>query len=302
MKILTTALLVLCASAGSLLGQQKEKAQALLAIKGEFVAAWLVDGNNKTLRFSENEDSTLFKDVTVSSLETLYFMEPADFTAAMELFRSRKYSDARAQFAAAAAKYKWLQGIAGNYSTLSIFYQMECCRKLGELDALKALLDSFLPEPLLREVDRQQVDIYKYWEAVRGKSWSRLVEIADSEMEKHYPGALRAQISYCLGMAYEGLDEPRKALTAFNGGFISDFAASEVVARNSALGCLRLLSNDEDVKQAIKLYGTKDANPNSEGSQLLKEANAVAKLWDIALGGGAPLPEEYKIFLKYDVK
>lgn len=302
MKTLTTAFLVLITSAGALLAQQKEKATALIAINGEFNRVYIVDGNSKVLRFSENLDSTVLKDVNVTSLETLYFMEPTEFTAAMELYRSRKYAEARTKFAETAEKYKWLQGISGNYHTLSVFYQMECCRKLGDLDALKALLDTFLPEPLLRETDRQQVDVYKYWEAVRGKSWPRLVEIADSEVEKRYPGSLRAQISYCLGLAYEGMNEPRKALTAFNEGFVSDFAASEVVARNSAIGCLRLLSNNEDVKQAIKLYGTKDANPNSEGSQLLKEANAITKLWDIALGGGEKLPAEYKMFLKYEVK
>lgn len=298
MKTLTTTLLVFAASAGALLAQQKERVVALIGLNGEFNRVYIVDGTSKVLRFTDNEKSTVFKDVNVSSLDTLYFMEPDDFTAAMELFRSRNYTEARAKFAETAEKYKWLQGIDGNFHTLSVFYQMECCRKLGELDALKALLDTFLPEPLLRETDRQQVDVYKYWEAVRGKSWPRLVEIADSELEKHYPGALRAQISYCLGLAYEGMKEPRKALTAFNEGFISDFAASEAVARNSALGCLRLLSNNEDVQQAIKLYGTKDANPNSEGSQLLKEANAITKLWDIALGGGEKLPAEYKMFLK----
>lgn len=302
MKTLISIFLILGVSITGLSAQEKETVRALISIKGEFTFAWIVDGNSQELKFTDKENSTIYKNVRISGLDSIYFMEPADYAVAMELYRSHKYLEARTKFAETAEKYKWLEEIPGNYHTLAVFYQMECYRQLGELDALKALSENFVPEPLLRETDRQQVEVYKYWEAVRAKSWPRLIEIANSEIEKHYPGSLRAQIGYCLGLAYEAINEPRKALNAFNEGFVSDFAASKVVVRNSALASLRMLKNNEDVQLAMKLFGTKDESPNSEGAKLLKEAVAITKLWDLALGGGEKLPDEYKTFLAYESK
>ncbi len=300
MNTLTTTLLVLCAGAGSLLAQQKEKVQALLTINGKITSAYIADGNSETIRFTDDKKSVNYKDVRISSLETVYFLEPADYTEAMGLYRSRDYTAARTKFAEVAEHYEFLQTIPGNFSTLGAFYQMECCRKLEDLDTLMKLRENFLAEPLLRETDKQQVETYKYWDAVREKSWKRLVQFGESEKDSQVTGSLRAQMSYCIGRAYEGLQETRNALTAYNGGFVSDFAASEVVARNSARNSLRLLKNDKDVQQAIKLFGTKNDEPGSEGSQLLKEGVALAKLWDVALGGGEKLPSEYKMFLEYE--
>ncbi|MGE9268857.1 MAG: hypothetical protein ACQKBY_12245, partial [Verrucomicrobiales bacterium] len=209
-------------------------------------------------------------------------------------------TDARSKFAEVVTKYKKLDMLGGNYSTLAYYYQMECTRKLGELEALKELKDNFLPEPLLDASHHKQLENYKYWDAVRTESWERLIELARSEEEKHFPGAQRAQIAYCLGLAYENTGKTNKALTAYNEACISDFAASEEVTRKSALSIMRLLKENAEVQTAISLFGTDDFNANSNGAQLLKEGVAIAKLWGTALGGGAELPKEYADLLKYE--
>ncbi|MDB4382205.1 hypothetical protein N9Z40_04890, partial [Akkermansiaceae bacterium] len=120
--------------------------------------------------------------------------------------------------------------------------------------------------------------------------------------ERKLAGDLRAQVSYCTGLALEGVDKPLKALNAYNGAFVADFAASEVITRKAGLACLRILKTHEDVVLAMKLFGTDDFEENSNGAFLIKEGIALIKLWDKSLGGGEPLPAEYKVFLKYDKK
>jgi hypothetical protein len=109
-------------------------------------------------------------------------------------------------------------------------------------------------------------------------------------------------MSYCHGLALEGLDKPIQALTAYNHAFVSDFAASEEITRKAALNCLRIIDNDDSVKLAKKLYNTEDHNPDSTGAFLIKEGIALIKLWDKTLGNGATLPANYKGLLRFPPK
>ena len=95
---------------------------------------------------------------------------------------------------------------------------------------------------------------------------------------------------------------PIKALNAYNGAFVADFGASEEITKKSALNCLRILSEHEDVKLAMSLYNTEDYSDDSNGAFLIKEGTALIKLWDKTLGSGEKLPEKFNVFLKFPPK
>lgn len=304
MKTIVTTALVLATSLGSAYGQKTKDAFALMFKGDDTLKGWIVAASSKTVRYKETENSTTFRDLRLSTAK-VYFLEPVEFTEAMELYKSRNYAEAKDKFAACAALFKKVEEVKGNYSVLSTFYQMECLRKLEDLAQLEPMIQDLNVELLPRDEHRTQVEIYSvFWEAVRTKSWSRLDAIASDPKWKNrkLSGGLRAQISYCHGLALEGIDKPINALTAYNHAFVADFAASEEISRKAALNCLRIIDNEESVKLAKKLYSTEDHDPDSVGSFLIKEGIALIKLWDKTLGNGATLPANYKGLLKFPPK
>lgn len=288
-----------------LAGQVKENTetpQVLIMTSDDSFKAWIVNAVGRDLRYTETENSTDFRDVRISSVN-VYFLEPSAFTEAMALYRTRNYKEAHAAFAKCAGLYKKFEEVPGNYSTLGTFYQMECSRKLEDLATLEKEMSTFIDKPLLNQQHKTQLEINDvFWDAVRTKAWSRLISINEDPdwAERKLAGSLRAQVSYCSALAYEGEKQPMKALNAYNGTFVADLAASEVLTRKAALACLRILKSHKDVQLAMKLYGTDDYSESSTGAFLIKEGIALVKLWGKSLGGGTSLPREYKVFLKYD--
>ena len=304
MKTFVTTALALTASLGTSLAQQAKEPFALMFKGDDTFKGWIVAATDKTVRYKETENSTTYRDIRLSSAK-VYFLEPPEFTEAMELFKSRNYAEAKDKFAACAKIYKKVEEVKGNYSVLATFYQMECLRKLEDLAQLGPMIQDLNVDILPREEHKLQVKIYSvFWEAVRTKSWSRLVAIASDPDWKNrkMSGGLRAQISYCHGLALEGIDKPVQALTAYNHAFVSDFSASEEISRKAALSCLRIIDNQDSVKLAKKLYSTEDHDPDSMGNFLIKEGIALIKLWDKVLGNGATLPANYKGLLKFPPK
>lgn len=276
--------------------------RVLIMTKDDSFGAWIVSSAKRKVRYTETENSTAYKDVRLGDVN-IYFLEPSAFSEAMALFRSRNYKEAHAKFAACAELFKKFNAIPGNYSTLAGYYQMECSRKQEELTTLGTEMELFIGDQLVHQSQKLQLQINDvFWDAVRVKAWSRLVSIGEDPKwaERKLSGGQRAQLNYCLALAYEGEKQPLKALNAYNSAFISDFSASEVLTRKSALACLRILKGHEEVKLAMKLFGTDEYSKNSNGAFLLREGVALVKLWDKALGGGEPLPENYKVFLKYN--
>jgi hypothetical protein len=100
-------------------------------------------------------------------------------------------------------------------------------------------------------------------------------------------------------LALEGLGKPSAALNAYNIAITADSGASEEITRLATLNVLRIHKADPGVQLAIKLWGTPDQNKNAQGYVRLLEAASVAKLYQMMLGSGAPLPAEYKALLKY---
>jgi hypothetical protein len=160
-------------------------------------------------------------------------------------------------------------------------------------------MQRFIPDPLLRPSHKQQVEIYTFWDAVRTKGWQRVDAMAKERVGVHLPANLRAQIAYCHGLALEGLKKPNEALNAYNSAITADSAASEEIARQAALNCLRIFKADPEVQKAIRLWGTADEVKTSASRVRLLEASAMAHVYQKYLSLGSPLPPEYRDLLKY---
>lgn len=254
--------------------------------------------SEKTIRYRTEAQSLNRKDVRTSSVNIVFYTPPS-FKEAKAAFDSRDYKTAREKFAATREQYRHVDDLKGNYSTLAGFYELECARKLEDYEGLEALLSKFQPGPLVHEHHKTQMSIYPLYNALRTEDWSRLLTLCDEFSGRELPGSLRAQIEYCRGLALEKQEQLDDALIAYNKAFVCDYAASEVIARNAALGCFRIYSAHPEVQLAQKLHGKPEENPNSNGAFLLAEAASLVSLWDKALGAGEPLPDDFKSFAKY---
>ncbi len=261
---------------------------------------WITAASATNIEFKRTEQGLNRTRMSRSSIKSIYFYEPPLFKEAMAAYESRDYATAKTKFGECKKGFKAVDDLPGNYGTLAGFYELECCRKLGDLAGLKELFDLYQPASLTRENQRNQLEIYTLWDAVRTKSWERLDGLAvDMLAQKKWTGTHLAQIKYCHGLALEGLDRATDALNAFNSTSNADYTASEIISKKAILNCLRILKGHDEVKLAIELWGTEDEDPNSNGYFLLQEGYALCELWKKSLGAGQPLPAEYTMFLKY---
>ncbi len=304
MKKILTAALVLTSSLASLTSLRAAEAEVLIMTSDDTFKGLMVAADKSNFLWRETAKSTVTRKQSRRSA-TVYFFQPAEFTEALELYKSRNYKDAASKFAEVEKAYNKIDEIPGNPSTLAGFYELECYRRLEDLEALNTKIAKYSPENLLQEYHKLQYEMYGvFWDAVRTKSWSRLDSIVsdDKWRKRKLPGSLRAQIAYCHGLALEGMERPTDALIAYNNAFVADFSASEELSRKSAENCLRILLNHKDVQTAMKLYPTEDYSDDSNGAQLIKEGTALLTLWEKVLGAGEKVPEKYKVFLKFPPK
>lgn len=305
MKFITApvfaAALVAGVSANAQEGRFQQEA-LLIQSPSEFRQVWIADANKTHFIYYDTQRGVDTVKKLISAAGSIWLMEPAEYTEAMELFQGQKYEEARTKFAEVREKYKKLQTLPNNHSSLSAYYELECLRKLQLLDELKEVQDKFLPvdrESLTRPHQLAQIELYTLWDAVRTKDWSRLEILAKEKLEEKMTGSQRAQLGYMLGLALEGQDKGIPAINAYNIGMTSDTGASEVITAKSALNALRLYKADELVQQAIRLHGTPDEDDQSAGALRLEEAASLAALYELTLGGGEALPGEYKTLLQY---
>jgi tetratricopeptide (TPR) repeat protein len=214
-----------------------------------------------------------------------------EFRNAMNLYQGRKYQEAKAAFVQIKIRRK--------SSFAAAFYEMECLRKLGDLDGLAHASATFVKHSSLGGNRLRQLQINVLWEEVRNKNWEHLEKLAALKAGDNLPGDQRAQVAYCHGLALENLNRPIEALNAYNTSMIADAGASEEVARQAALNVLRIHLADPGVQAAISNFQVSGGNPESAGNSRLQEAAAVAALFELTLGSGSPLPAELKGLLKY---
>lgn len=214
-----------------------------------------------------------------------------EFAAAVELYQGRKYREAVTVF------LKIQGGADPVTASFAGFYGTECLRKLGDLDGLAKAVESLEKNPLLGATRLRQLKIDSLWEAVRTKNWTLLEPLASEWLEHEIPSDQRAQVALCHGLALENLGRPAGALDAYSIAMTADAGASEEVAREAVLNVLRIYHSDPEVQAA--LAGGAEARQDSLGLLRLKEAAALARLFEATLGAGTALPQEFRGFLNH---
>ena len=281
-------------------GPKPFRAQALLVMdRKQFQYIWIIAATKSEIRYLESPVAIDTIDMRIAKAKSIYLIEPKEFAQALDLFQARKYAEAKVKFAAIKLRHKSMESMPGNHSALAEFYELECMRKLGDLEGLAAGLKGFIKDPLTRESQLRQVDAYVFWDAVRTKSWARIDALAKERAAEHLPNFIRAQIGYCHGLALEALGKTGPALNAYNTAMVADSGASEEITRLAALNVMRIHKANPAVQLAMKLWRTPDENKNAQGYYRLLEASAMAKFYEFLLGGGTPLPAEYKDLLKF---
>ena len=264
-----------------------------------FQRVWIVSSTKAVVRYRTTEIATSIEEARVSDYDTIYLLEPADYSAALDLYQARRYAEARPLFAKIKDLYAPVRSLENNPSTLAAFYEMECMRKLGDLEALSEALRKFDKSSLTRENQLRQLELYLIWVSVREAEWKKVETLVAERAKSRLPGDQRAQLNYCLGKALEGLERPDEAIAAYQAAMTVDAGASDDIARESAIRVMTILSERPQVKRAIQIWGQPEENTSSPGYAQLLQASAVAKLYEMNLGGGVPLPEALKDLPKF---
>ena len=294
------SLLILPALAVSAFSQKPFQAETVFQkATGENFQAWVLAATPTGIRYKTTEVSTDFVDAKISDFAVIFLKEPAEYSVAMDLFEARKYKVAQVKFAEVKEHFKPAATLKDNYHTLAAFYEMECMRKQSDFTGLATALKSFVKTPLTRAHQLRQLELYAMWEAVSTKAWDQVLAMSTARDGEVLPGYQRAQVSYCKGLALHGLKRGPEAIVAFNTAIIVDAGASEIITQDAALAALRIYLEDEQVKTAMETANTQDENRSSRGYLHLKEAAALAQLYDTMLKVGKPLPEELKAFLAF---
>ncbi len=239
-------------------------------------------------------------------IQSIYFKEVAIFKEAMDLYKSRKYAQAKKKFIACEDAYKIVETVSDNYSTRAGFFSLECSRRLFDLEALSNGMKTFRKDALTRPHQLEQLEVNAFWEAFRLEEWEGLNTLALEWAARKVTGSQRAQIAYCHGRAYEELakKDPKltiKALNTYNRALSADFATSTELVIASASSVLRIYAEDPKVKLAMKHWKTRKTSGGGVGQQRLREANAMVRFYQ---QGGfdkiKDLSDDAKKFLKYD--
>lgn len=261
---------------------------------------WLRAATPQAIYYVFNQGDADMEQVAMKDVASFFIFDPKDYLEALDLFEGRKYAQARQAFAAVKEKYKPFATVANNPSTMAGFYELECLRKLMDLDGLRVALQTYDKSSLNYKTALTQLDLYVMWDAVRAKTYQKVLELAAQYDDKRLPGDQRAQVAYCRGRALEGLSEPYgEVLQAYQTAIIADAGASEVITRDAALRSLEILHADEELKDAIKAYEASEGEDLIKGWTKVLEGAGLASMYQLQLGGGEPLPSKYRYLLKY---
>lgn len=258
----------------------------------------LLSATKTSVRYQSTTEPAAVNELTLDASHSVYLCEPAAYTQAVDLFEGRKYLEAKAKFEKLKDAYQPLSALPDNPATLAAFYEMECLRKLGDLEGLALALQKFSKTPLTRESQLLQLELYVLWDAVRSESWERLEALAGERSKARIASDARAQVAYCHGLALEGLGRPSEAMLAYNTALTAGAGAAEDVAKRAALRILAIYHADPAVQAALKDRDAKRPAdpPTSAVRAKLSQAAAVARWFEKSLGAGSPLPAQYQRF------
>jgi tetratricopeptide (TPR) repeat protein len=238
----------------------------------------------------------------IKDFEVIFFLEPAEYTAAMDLYESGKFQDAKVQFAKYKEQTKVVANLPGNYNVLAAFYELECLRNMGDLKGLAEALQGFSKQQLMSEHLLRQLDLYVLWDAVKSESWDRVLIVASEREKEKMPDYQRVQVFYCKALALHKLKRLEEALDAYNMVITADAASSEGLVSMAALNMLDIYFKDEAVKTAITDWGTDLEKKGSVGYNKLLEAGALARAYQKYFSKIKEMPIEHKKLMDFQVK
>jgi tetratricopeptide (TPR) repeat protein len=299
---MNSALPVILALLTATAAAQQSAEAFLIDAAGGSERVWITSATHDKVRYQKQEQGGEAVEAPIAASASIYLLEPAALSEAIDLFQARQYAAAKVKFAAIKTAYHSLRSLPDNPATIAGFLEMECLRKSGDLAGLAKAVEAFDKSGLTRRNQLRQLDLYALWDAVRLKDWPRVNEVATARLKERLPGGQRAQAAWCLGVAHESQGNPREAIDAYQVALTADGGASEDLARDAALRVMRLHQKDPEVKAAMKQWGTPAKDAQSTGHRRLAEAAAIADLFELTLGGGTPLPAEQKELLKFRAK
>ena len=128
MKVFTVSALVALGMAGISYAQQGGR----VALEAYLVRAgkgpqklFVLGGKPANFNFVQTIQSTQTRQGKLTGGASLYFLQPKEFVAAMDLYEDRKFSEAAAAFGDFAKKYAAFSEFKPNYTTLAGFYELE---------------------------------------------------------------------------------------------------------------------------------------------------------------------------------
>jgi tetratricopeptide (TPR) repeat protein len=289
--------------------QEKEKApfmiKAAFVPKGEdakpFVGA-VVAANSAQIEYRDPVDSETTTVSNIKDFELIFFMEPTEYVAAMDLYEAGKFEDAKAQFKKYKDQTKAVANLPGNYHVLAAFQELECFRQLGDLKSLTEALATFPKAQLTREFQLRQLELYVLWDAVKSESWDRVLTVVAEREKQKMPDSQLVQVYYCKGLALEKLNRHDEAIEAYNLAMTADAATSVGLVSKSALAALGLYHKNPAVQEAITLWGAEDEKKGSPGYNKLLEAGALARFYHGYFTHIKEIPGEYKKLMDFKAK
>lgn len=255
-----------------------------IGVAGDVSTIWLVGATHESIRYRETEFAKEVVEQKPAEMGAIHLCEPSEYSAAMDLFQGRKYADALEKFAKVKHDYQAFESLENNPGSLAAFQELECLRKLGDLDGLAAARGKLVHTPLTRDYQLRQLELCALWEAVRSENWKLIDQLANDLTNNSLTSGQRVQTAYCHALALERLQKPYEAMMAYQTALTADCGASEEITRQSALRILAILHQDEGVK-------------NGSDPVKIAELAAMAELYEITLGAGSPLPAIFKKFL-----
>ena len=180
------------------------------------------------------------------------------------------------------------ESFAGNYSTLSGYYEIESSRRMGDYEGMDQLLNHFKSENLDNENHLTQLEIYPFWTALLRQSWRRIFLLGDSWREKNIPPNQRAQILYCEALAIKSTRGSQETMHILRQVIVESRYSEPELIENAFEMALEILW---DEIQPI------NKSADSEKSVDLLEACSMAKVWNDSVKKSRELPEKYRVLL-----
>ena len=303
MKTSLFAAVALIGTLAAARAQDRFQQEAYLIFSAEDIRrAWIGDANKTQFLYYETPRGVDSQQMKNDEPAVIWLVEPPEFAAARDLLQGRKYDEARTAFAKIRKTYEPLRELPNNHSSLAGYYELEALRQAQKYDELAKAVAAFTAEDrasLSRDYQLQQVELYALWTQLAKEDWAALEQAAAGRLAEGPIPPHRAQLQYLLGRAREGQGKIAEAVEAYQLVPLADNGASEGVTADAVLRLLALYQADEEVQAAIKAAGADGAGANTPGARKLRAAGGLARLFEMSLGAGQPLPEKFQELRKH---